>query len=359
MAHQLCEVVPGEYSRLTSSYKAKSEKADKLYDEVCGKDWADSSLWNMRDVTKALDAAARCREAIEEEILGRRQHHDRFFADRDDGHEAWIRCRRERAREVEAIAKQLRVCKTMLSTEEQAREVEVRRREEALQRNKNNLAQSQRQKSYASTTRQTPTQYFYPRGDSDVSNYSPPQSHRMGCMVLQPGSATLHCDRDVVRGGLICQQHSEELRTATISLRLEHFQKSIRFERHLDDVTWRIRLPDQYDQDRLDADIATVMKCKELLLSIDALSAQVDRLSPGKPASPSQSSDHARVDDLLRILRRRAAQPRPPPAQEKNSDRTSAYTRPSQDNASDGDSWVSTALAVVGTAVAVWFGFRR
>ncbi|KAI0330774.1 hypothetical protein GY45DRAFT_723785 [Cubamyces sp. BRFM 1775] len=375
MTHQPCEVIPGahelpcaqrgygqrprlcnvhrqEYSRLTSSYKAKSEKADRLYDEVCGKDWEDRALWNMRDVTNALATAAHCQEAIEEEILGRRRHHDRFFADRDSGHEAWIRRRREKAREVEAIAKQLRVCKTMLAAEEQTRQAEARRREEALQCRKEESAGWGRDWAYPYTSRQATTQYLRPHDDPLFGSSSQPESYRTVCMVLQPGSTTLRCNREVVWGKKICQQHSKELETATTKLRQKRYEKDVKFQRCLDDVSWCIRVKGWYDQHTLDQYIAKVVECKELLSSIDALSAQVDRLSPGEPASPSQSADHTKADDLLRRLRTIQPRARTPPT----------YTRPDQDNAFKGDtseSWAASALLAVGTAVAVWFGFKR
>ncbi|KAI0659971.1 hypothetical protein C8Q70DRAFT_107325 [Cubamyces menziesii] len=379
MAYQSCQVVPGEdelpcvqrgygerprlcnvhrqeYTRLTASYKARAEEADKLYEEVCGKDREDRSSCNMPALTEALGAAARCQNAIEEEILGRRRHHDRFFADRerrplrlscdlrwltgfplagDSGHEAWIRRRQEKAREVEAIAKRLRVKKKL--AEEKAQKAAARRREEE-------AAIWERSWSYASTN---------PRNDPPVSNYSQSysQNYRTGCMVLQRGSTTFRCNRDVIRGKKICQQHSEELTTATTDLRLKRYQKSIRFNQSLDPISWNLSGTIYYDQCRLDADIATVVKWKELLSCIDTLSAEVDRLSPGEPASPSQADDHAKVDRLLRALRQRTVQPRPSPFT-----RSSRDDEPKEDAA---DSWVSTALMAVGTAVALWFGFKR
>ena len=74
---RLCNVHRQEYTRLTASYKARAEEADKLYEEadklyeeVCGKDWEDRSSCNMPALTDALGAAVRCQNAIEEEILG-------------------------------------------------------------------------------------------------------------------------------------------------------------------------------------------------------------------------------------------------------------------------------------------------
>ncbi|KAJ8472596.1 hypothetical protein ONZ51_g8409 [Trametes cubensis] len=371
MAYQSCQVVPGEdelpcvqrgygerprlcnvhrqeYTRLTASYKARAEEADKLYEEVCGKDWEDRSLWNMRALTDALGAAARCQNAIEEEILGRRRHHDRFFADRfalagDGGHQAWIRRRQEKAREVEAIAKQLRVCKTKLA-EEQTQKAAARRREEE-------AAIWERASLYTPTDRQATSRYSDLRDDP-----LEPESYqtRMICMVLQPGSKTMRCKRVVAWGETICQQHSEELSIATHKLMLQRARKRVHLQDDIDWVSWRVSTRAQYDLHTLNEDIATVIEFKELLSSIDALTAEIDRLSTEAPESPSQADDYAQADDLLRQLR--TIRTKPPRAQA----RSSHAPPPRGDDAfGEGGSWVSTVLMAVGTAAAVWFGFRR
>ncbi|KAI0765936.1 hypothetical protein BD413DRAFT_161057 [Trametes elegans] len=234
---RLCGTHRKDYSRLTAAYKAQSEDAQRWYTEVRSRDWADGGLWSMTDVAGAIDTAARCVRALEQEILGREEHHRRFFTELHDGHEAWIQRQRKKLREVGAIEAQLCICKLRLEEDEaqakrqaeearlalqrriEADELEMRRIQEA------RLVVKRRpeyyQRSLTGDTLPRPSTAVRPASCACHMHHGKPfksaPSVRRPCMALMPSSTSgfaEKCPGEVSPGNTLCGQHRSDYNRA-------------------------------------------------------------------------------------------------------------------------------------------------